>query len=89
MEQKKHVVVSGETLSMIAKKYGVTVSAICQANSFIKDRDYIRVGWELSIPVSNGSKSYYEELGRAFEAALRDVENLPNVDKLLSKMEGD
>ncbi|PTY05517.1 hypothetical protein DB347_14150 [Opitutaceae bacterium EW11] len=45
----KHIVKSGETLSVIAKKYGVTRSAISVANN-IADPLKIRAGQELIIP---------------------------------------
>jgi len=46
---KVHVVGPGGTLSEIAKHYGVTVSALCNANG-IGRRDPIRPGQELVIP---------------------------------------
>lgn len=46
----KHVVVAGENLAIIARKYGVSVAALMAANN-IKDGDVIRVGQELIIPV--------------------------------------
>jgi murein DD-endopeptidase MepM/ murein hydrolase activator NlpD len=45
----KHVVVAGENLAIIARKYGVSVAALMAANN-IKDGDVIRVGQELVIP---------------------------------------
>ncbi|HET8676035.1 MAG TPA: LysM domain-containing protein [Blastocatellia bacterium] len=40
---------SGDSLSSIAERYGVTVEAICQANS-IENPNLIRVGQVLTIP---------------------------------------
>jgi len=45
-----YVVKSGDQLSRIAKKYGVTVAAIQAANN-IKDPNLIRVGQKLIIPL--------------------------------------
>lgn len=77
---KIHKVKKGETLSDIANKYGVTVNAIQKANSSIKDINKIYVDQLLTIP--NGSKDY-EEIGTQFERALKDVQNLPSVKKLV------
>jgi LysM repeat protein len=49
-----HVVQWGETLSMIAEHYGVTVEAIMAANG-INDPDYVYVGQKLIIPTAYGS----------------------------------
>lgn len=45
-----HVVKSGENLTLIAKKYGVTTNAIIRA-SRLKRPDNLRINQELSIPV--------------------------------------
>lgn len=84
MANKIHTVAKGESLSLIAKKYGTTVSAIQKANATkIKDVNKIQIGWVLTIPVSNGSDSS-ETIKRQFATALEDVQNLPSVQKLLS-----
>lgn len=44
-----HVVQRGEVVGIIARQYGVTTSAILEANRLAED-DYIRVGQELIIP---------------------------------------
>ena len=51
----KHKVVSGDTLSGIAHKYGVSVNALQQAND-LSDKAILRIGRVLDIPVST-SKS--------------------------------
>ena len=48
-----HVVQKGETLYSIARRYGVSVEAICEANG-IADPSLIYVGQELIIPVGPG-----------------------------------
>lgn len=48
IDSKIHKVKSGENLSLIAKKYGVTVKQICKWNN-IKDASKIRVGQKLEI----------------------------------------
>lgn len=89
---KTHPVVAGDTLSEIAKKYGVSVDDIVKANaSLIKDKNLIRVGWVLKIPLYDPSESVskpsknYDTIGKQFETALRDVQNLDSV-KILKKM---
>ena len=49
-----HVVQRGETLYSIARYYGVSVSAICAANSITNPR-LIYVGQQLVIPISSGT----------------------------------
>jgi len=49
-----HKVRSGETLSVIAKRYGTSINAIMNLNS-LKSRSYIKAGWKLKIP-SKGAK---------------------------------
>lgn len=44
-----HVVKEGENLSLIAKKYGVTVKAISEANN-ITNPNFIRINQKLIIP---------------------------------------
>lgn len=51
-----HVVTRGETLNLIAAKYGASVSGIVSANA-ISNPDIIRIGQELLIPSSSGSRS--------------------------------
>ncbi len=47
--QKVHVVASGQRLGSIAKRYGVTIEELCQANG-IRRRDPIRPGQKLIVP---------------------------------------
>ena len=50
---KTHMVVKGDTLSVLAKKYGTTVAKIVAANKSKYPKitaNYIVVGWTLSIP---------------------------------------
>jgi LysM repeat protein len=44
-----HVVASGETLGVIAQRYGTTVQVIAEANE-LADPDLLAVGQELVIP---------------------------------------
>jgi LysM repeat protein len=50
----RHVVSLGETLSVIARRYGATIDAIAGANG-ISDPNRVRAGTELRIPGGNGS----------------------------------
>lgn len=75
----KYTVKKGDTLWGIAKKLlgdGNKFKEIQRANN-LKDT-LIREGMVLVIP----SESGYEKLGRAFEKAVNDVENLDSVKKL-------
>lgn len=57
-----HIVKKGQTLSHIARYYGVTVNALVNANG-LSNASYIYVGQRLHIPASYGApagcKSYY------------------------------
>lgn len=51
---KEYVVVSGDNLSKIGKKFNVKWKDIFEANKDrIKDPDHIEPGWKLKIPQSN------------------------------------
>jgi nucleoid-associated protein YgaU len=50
-EQEEYVVVSGDSLSKIGQKYGVSWKQIYEANrDQIKNPDLIQPGWRLKIP---------------------------------------
>ena len=51
-----HVVQRGETLSQIARRYGVSMTALAQANG-ISNPNFIYVGQRLAIPGSSGGAS--------------------------------
>ena len=57
-----HVVKPGETLSHIARRYGVTVNALVAANG-LKSANYVYVGQHIYIPAASGAPagcaSYY------------------------------
>ena len=57
-----HVVKPGETLSHIARRYGVTVNGLVAANG-LKSANYIYVGQHIYIPAASGAPagcaSYY------------------------------
>ena len=49
--QQEYVVVKGDNLTKIGKKYGVTWKEIYEVNKdIIKDPDLIQPGWKLKIP---------------------------------------
>lgn len=79
---------SGDTLSGIAAKYGVTVSAIQKANpTKIKNVNVIIAGETITIPTnstsSNTSKGKdYSAIGKQVEVCLKDIENLASFKKL-------
>ena len=78
-----HKVQKGDTLWSIAKKYlgdGNRYKEIQKANG-LKDTD-IYPGTVLKIPTASPSDNEYEKIGRAFEKALNDVDNLASVQNL-------
>lgn len=81
-------VVKGDTLSGIAKKFLGNPSRYPEIKKLNNLKsDTIRVGQILKIPdVANNSKRF-EEIGKAFDKALKDVENLESV-KALKKLVG-
>lgn len=54
-EQRTHVVAPGHTLGKIAKRYHVTVEALCEANG-IERRARLKPGTKLVIPDTDGEK---------------------------------
>ena len=50
---ESYTVKRGDTLARIAKKCGETVPAILAENDQIQDPSQLRVGWKISIPVSD------------------------------------
>ena len=75
----------GDTLWSIAKKLlgdGNRYKEIQKVNN-LKDT-IIYPGTVLQIPSSQPSKPTYEQIGRALEQALKDVDELPSVNKLFS-----
>ena len=55
-----HIVKSGENLTSIAKKWGVTITSIQELNE-IEDADSIKIGQELKIPLRDQWNSDYPE----------------------------
>jgi len=53
---RTHVVVAGDTVSALARRYGTSVSAISRANH-LDSRALIRIGERLTIPGASGSAS--------------------------------
>lgn len=80
-----YTVKKGDSLWSIAKKFlgdGNRYKEIQKVNG-LKDTA-IYPNTVLKIPTSTPSKPSYEEIGRAFEKAMNDVDNLPSVNKLFS-----
>lgn len=80
-----YTVKKGDTLWSIAKKFlgdGNKFKEIQKQNG-LKDT-IIYPGTVLQIPSSQPSKPTYEQIGRALEQALKDVDELPSVNKLFS-----
>jgi LysM repeat protein len=49
-DKTTHVVAAGETLIVIAKRYGVTLKALLASNPQIKDPNRIKVGQKITVP---------------------------------------
>ena len=80
-----YTVKKGDTLWSIAKKFlgdGNKFKEIQKQNG-LKDT-IIYPGTVLQIPSSQPSKPTYEQIGRALEQALKDMDELPSVNKLFS-----
>jgi len=82
-----HRIRSGETLSQIARKYGVTVTEIKRFNKI--RGSFIRAGHSLVIPVPQ-NKSYARQLAKessrsyfSYQPRSRPVANVPGRDKLV------
>lgn len=71
---RRHRVKRGETLSVIARKYGTTISALKRLNG-IRNSHRIREGWQLIVPLhgdharvaSNSSKPNYKTASRTID----------------------
>jgi membrane-bound lytic murein transglycosylase D len=59
-----HRIRKGETLSSIAKRYKTTVAAISKTNN-IRNREFIKIGQRLKIPLSGG-KVFASESGETY-----------------------
>ncbi len=57
VESRVHVVASGDTLSRIAARYGVTVSALVAANRLPSDRVTLKIGQRLTVPTATAAKA--------------------------------
>jgi len=56
-EGRVHVVASGDTLSGIAARYGVSVRALVAANRLPSERATLRIGQRLSVPAATAVKT--------------------------------
>lgn len=88
LEIKMHRVRNGETLSKIAKQYGVSMETVCGSNN-LNSYDLVTVGMELKIPNKDGVIYLVkpgEQIGtvvRKFRVPLEKVlavNNVPNAD---------
>ncbi len=73
----KYTVKSGDTLSKIGAKYGVTVPELAKANGIINP-NLIKVGQVLIIPETNPQA----DIKSALEACMDAVEKLPEFKAL-------
>lgn len=78
---KKYTVKSGDTLSKIGVKYGVTVPELAKANGIINP-NLIKVGQVLIIPEASNQA----DIKTALEACMEAVEKLPEFKALCELM---
>jgi plastocyanin/LysM repeat protein len=52
-----HIVRSGETLTMLARRYGTSVGELARSN-YLRNPNYIQRGWALRVPCTSGYGSY-------------------------------
>jgi TP901 family phage tail tape measure protein len=84
-----YLIKSGDTLSAIAREYGLTVEDILAANDKITDRDVIRAGDTLVIPGVGDTAEQVEDLAIELDkvnrqiAAAEDLKNLPQTFRSL------
>ena len=93
MASKKYIVKKNDNLWNIAKNElgdGRRYPEIVALNNL--KTDVLQVGQVLKLPVSKPSEtvseSHFEKIGKAFEKALNDVEQLESVKKLKELMGG-
>ncbi len=73
-----HVVQRGETLSQIARRYGVSMTALAQANG-INNPNFIYSGQRLSIPGASGGASSGSSAASSGVHVVRPGENLSGI----------
>ena len=87
MSNKTYTVKKGDSLWKIATEHNVSVSEIRKANPKYANTDLIHAGDVLVIPLPKVSDSS-EAIRKQFATAMRDVQNLASVKKLMLMLEG-
>lgn len=72
-----HYVKKGDTLSAIARKYGVSVADLTEANK-VKTRTSLRVGQEILVPVSGSTSKAPIATAAAYTSSPRTAKSLPS-----------
>ena len=75
-----HSVKSGDSLSVIAERYGTSIRAIMNMNG-LKSRNYLRIGWKLKIPSQAGSTTYSLADGEVAEYVVQKGDSLWKIAK--------
>lgn len=93
-----YVVRKGDTLSRIAKLYGMSVSEVMSHNATIKNPDKIELGQHINIPVRNvpnhseteslETENYYA-IGKRFVACIEAIKELPEYKELLKAIQAE
>ena len=89
---KEHVVADGQTLGKIAKRYQISIAALCKANNMTR-RDKIKAGMRLTIPSADDeggdsaatTTASLKELGEEDEAEPRKVEKVEPEPRVAAK----
>lgn len=99
-----HTVQKGETLSKIAKKYGLSTDVLIACNvAKISNPDHIKVGWKLNIPInSEASDEEHSEgdsetsettnfyaIGKRFVKCIEDIKELDSYKELMEAVEAE
>ena len=83
-----YTVKKGDTLTAIAKKYKVTLSALIKENGIINS-NLIRVGQQLVIPAATATTTDgpdYGAIGKQVVTVISDIEKLASYKKLVEML---
>lgn len=62
-EQTCHIVQKGDSLTKIARHYGMGANALMNANPEIKNRNLIKIGWAIRVPGQAQKQAKMEDVG--------------------------
>ncbi|MEE2614930.1 MAG: LysM peptidoglycan-binding domain-containing protein [Verrucomicrobiota bacterium] len=74
---KNHTIAKGETLGIIAKKYGLTISELAKHNG-ISNPNRVKVGQKINIPENSVSINYTVKRGDTLSSIAKKHQTTPN-----------